>query len=66
MFIIIFDKLLYIIKKFIFSILIIYAYNMIIFPVNDIIPMNLFVISIIFFLGFPGIIGFGLFSLFVL
>lgn len=62
----IFDKFFYIIKKIIFSILVIYAYNVIFFPMENLIPMNLFTISIILLLGFPGVIGFELFSLFVL
>lgn len=62
----IFDKFFCIIKKFIFSILIIYAYNVIFFPMENLIPMNLFTISMIFLLGFPGIIGFELFSLLIL
>lgn len=62
----IFNEFFYIVKRLIFSILIIYAYNMIIFPIENFIPMNVFSISIIFLLGFPGIIGFGLFSLFFL
>ena len=66
MFISIFDKLFYVIKKIIFSILVIYAYNIIFFPIGSIVSMNLFTIVIVIFLGFPGIIGLELFSLFVL
>ena len=60
------DSLFIIIKKFIFSILIIYAFNMIIFPVGIIIPMNIFTIITIVLCGFPAVIGFSLFSLFVM
>ena len=60
------DKLFFVIKRFIFSVLIIYTYNMIIFPTGNVISMNLFSIMIIMFLGFPGVIGLGIFSLFVL
>ncbi len=60
------NKLFFIIKRFIFSVLIIYAFNMIVFPVGIIIPMNHFTIITIMFCGFPAVIGFSLFSLFVL
>lgn len=60
------DSLFIIIKKFIFSILIIYAFNMIVFPVGIIIPMNIFTIITIVLCGFPAVIGFSLFSLFVM
>ena len=60
------DSLFIIIKKFIFSILIIYAFNMIVFPVGIIIPMNIFTIITIVLCDFPAVIGFSLFSLFVM
>ena len=66
MFKLFFDKFFFVIKKFIISVLIIYAYNMIIFPVSNIIPTNLLSILIVMFLGFPGIIGLSIFSLFIL
>ncbi len=66
MFKLFFDKFFYVIKRFIFSILVIYAFNMIIFPVGFIIPMNFFTIFVIMLFGFPGVIGFSLFRLFIL
>lgn len=59
------DSLFFVIKKFIFSILVIYAFNIVIFPIGVIIPMNFFTILIIMLCGFPAVIGFSLFSLFI-
>lgn len=59
------DKIFFIIKKFIFSILIIYTFNMIVFPIGIIIPMNFFTITTIMLCGLPAVIGFSLFLLFV-
>ena len=63
---IILDKVFYVIKKFIYSILVIYAFNMIIYPIGIIIPMNLFTIMTIMLCGFPAVIGFSLFMLFIM
>ena len=63
MFNFIIDKLFLIIKRFIFSILLIYIYNVIFYSVFNIIPMNFFLILLIMILGFPGIIGISLFSI---
>ena len=60
------ENVLSIIKKIILSVLIIYAYNMIVYPTFSIIPMNLFTIMIIMIFGFPGVICLSLFSIFVL
>ena len=63
---IILDSLFLIIKKFIYSVLVIYAFNMIIYPVGIIIPMNFFTIITIMICGFPADIGFSLFCLFIM
>ena len=60
------NKLFFIIKRFIFSVLIIYAFNMIVFPMGIIIPMNIFAIITTMVFGLPAIIGFSLFRIFVL
>ena len=60
------DNVFFLVKKFIYSILVIYAFNMIIYPVGIIIPMNLFTIITIMLCGFPAIIGFSLFCLFII
>ncbi len=60
------NKLFFIIKRFIFSVLIIYAFNMIVFPMGIIIPMNIFTIITTMIFGLPAIIGFSLFRIFVL
>lgn len=60
------DNLFLIIKKFIYSVLVIYAFNMIIYPVGIVIPMNLFTIIMIMLCGFPSVIGFSLFCLFMM
>ena len=59
------DMAFFILKKFIFSVLVIYAFNMIVFPIGIIIPMNFFTIITVMLCGFPFVIGFSLFSLFI-
>ena len=66
MFKLIIDKVFFVIKRFIFSVLVIYAYDMIVFPTFRIIPMNFFTIVIIMLLGFPGVIGLSLFAILIL
>ena len=60
------DKFFYIIKRFIFSILVIYTFNMIVFPIGVVIPMNFFTIIAIMLFGFPAVIGFSMLILFVI
>lgn len=60
------NMLFFIIRKFVFSVLFIYAFNMIIFPVGIIISMNFFTIITIMLLGLPAVIGFSLFRIFIL
>lgn len=60
------NKFAFVIKKFIFSALIIYAYNIVVYPTFNIIPINIFTIFLIMVLGFPGIIGISLFYIFVM
>lgn len=59
------NKLLLIIKKIIVSILFIYGFNIMIFPLNITIPMNIFSIVIVIMFGFPAVIGLCLFSIFM-
>lgn len=59
-------KVLFLIKKFIFGALFIYAFNVIVFPINTTISINIFTILIVSIFGLPGIIGICLFSIFVL
>ena len=55
-----------VVKKLILGLLLLYAYNMIVYPVNATIPMNIFTIVFVTILGFPGVVGICLFSLFIL
>ena len=59
-------KILFLIRKFIFGVLFLYAFNVIVFPINATISMNIFTILIVSIFGLPGIIGVCLFSIFVL
>ena len=60
-----FNKLFLIIKKVIIAILMIYTYNIIVFPLGIIIPINIFNVLIVSFFGLPAIIVLCLFSIFV-
>lgn len=53
------------IKKVIVAILFIYTYNIIVFPLGIIIPINVFNVLIVSFFGLPAIIVLCLFSIFV-
>ncbi len=55
-----------VVKKVIVGLLLLYAYNMIVFPLNAVIPLNIFTVAFVSLLGFPGMIGLCLFSIFVL
>lgn len=59
-------KILLIFKKIIVGLLLLYAFNVIIFPINAVIPMNIFTIIIVSVFGLPGIVGICLFSIFIL
>lgn len=48
-------KILCLLKKIIFSIVILYGYNVIAAPINIIIPINLINIGTITLLGFPAL-----------
>ena len=48
-------KIYDIIKKIIFSIVLLYGYNLIAEPINVIIPINIFTIGIITIMGFPAL-----------
>ena len=58
-------NVLMIIKKIIVAILFIYTYNIIVFPLGIIIPINIFNVLIVSFFGLPAIIVLCLFSIFV-
>ena len=57
-------KFFVLIKKFIVSVLLIYAYNKIALPSNLFIPMNIITVLLVTFCGIPSIIMLVLFSLF--
>ena len=52
-----------IIKRFVLSACILYGYNLISVNFNMIVPINIFTLLIIFFLGAPGLIALVLFKL---
>lgn len=52
-----------IVKNLVFSFLFIYAFNVIMYPLNMIMSFNLINVFFVTFLGFPYIIVFSLFSL---
>ena len=56
-------KIFDVFKKFILSVLLIYAYNNMALPLNMFIPMNIFTILMVMFCGIPSIIMLVLFSL---
>lgn len=51
------------IKKIIFSFLFIYAFNVVVYPLNMVMPINVINVLLVTFFGFPSIIGFSIFSL---
>lgn len=55
-------KIFTLIKKFIVSVLLIYAYNRLSVPTNMFIPMNIYTILLVTFCGLPSIIMLVLFS----
>ena len=59
-------KIFWIVKRFIFGILFIYAFNVIVFPIDAVVPINIFTILFVSIFGLPGIIGICLFSIFIL
>lgn len=59
-------KLFILIKRFVLGVLFIYAFNVIVFPINAVIPMNIFTIMFVTIFGVPGVVGICLFSIFVL
>lgn len=52
-----------ILKKIILSVLLIYAYNKLAFPLNVIIPINIITVLLVFICGIPSILMLVLFSL---
>lgn len=51
------------IKKIIFSFLFIYAFNVVLYPLNMVMPINVINVILVTFFGFSYIIGFSIFSL---
>lgn len=51
------------IKKFIFSFLFIYAFNVVVYPLNMVMPINVINVLLVTFFGFSSIIVFSIFSL---
>lgn len=56
-------KLFNLVKKVIFSVLFIYAFNEMSLPLNLIIPINIFTVLLVSFCGIPSILMLVLFSL---
>ena len=54
-------KLCSLVKKIIIGFLFIYAYNIIVFPINAVIPINIFTVLLVIFFGFPALIAISLF-----
>ena len=51
------------IKKIIFSFLFIYAFNVVVYPLNMVMPINVINVLLVTFFGFASIIGFSIFIL---
>ncbi len=58
-------KIFMVLKKIIVGILLIYTYNIIVFPIGIIIPMNIFTIFFVSFFGIYALIALCLFSIFI-
>lgn len=56
-------KIFNLVKKVIFSVLFIYAFNEMSLPLNLIIPINIFTVLLVSFCGIPSILMLVLFSL---
>lgn len=50
-------KIFNIIKKVVFSVFLIYGYNLIMAPLNLIIPINIITVSLVTILGIPALIS---------
>ena len=59
------SKIIWFVKKVIFGILFLYAFNIVVFPLNVMLPINVFNVFLTAFLGFPFILMFCLFLLFI-
>lgn len=59
------NKIFWLLKKAIFGFLFLYAYNSFMFSLGLNIPINIFTVIFVTVLGFPGLIGLCLFSLFI-
>ena len=57
------NKLFSLIKKFIVAVLLIYAYNKMLMPIDMFIPMNIFTILLVTLCGLPSIVMLVLFSI---
>ncbi len=58
-----FKKIFKLVKKVIMAALIIYAYNVIAAPLDTIIPINIFTVLFVTFLGLPSMFALAIFSL---
>lgn len=59
-------KVFLVVKKIIVALLMIYAFNVIVFPINGVVPINVFTVIFVTLFGLPGVIGLCLFSIFIL
>lgn len=59
------NKILQLVKRFIFGVLFLYGYNVLVSPIDAVIPINFVNIILVTFLGFPALIALFLFSFFV-
>lgn len=58
-------KIINIIKKVIFSICLLYSYNLIAAPLAIIVPINIITVALITFLGVPALLAFIFIALFI-
>lgn len=59
-------KIFQIVKKIILAAFILYGYNLIAAPLNFMIPINIYTVLLIAFLGFPMLIGMVIFMILLL
>lgn len=58
-------KICLLVKKFILGVLFLYTYNILVYPIHAVIPINFINTILVTFLGFPALIGLCLFSFFI-
>lgn len=59
------SKFFMVIKKIVLSVLFLYAFNIVVYPLGMTIPINIINVLFVTFFDFPFIFGFCLFSLFI-